>query len=129
MMERRYLIFFVMLFSLSSYAGTNYVLCVGLSDYPGTRNDLHVSANDAKVISDLFRKNGNSSIRLVQNSNASRANVMKLMHSMFDKAGKNDAVIFFFSGHGMKNGLVCYDGVLAFSSVVNIMKKSKAKNK
>ena len=37
-----------------------YIVCVGVSDYPGTNMDLRVSASDAKTIYKIFRKNGNS---------------------------------------------------------------------
>lgn len=34
-----------------------YVVCVGIVDYPGTKNDLWVSANDARIILGIFTKN------------------------------------------------------------------------
>lgn len=39
-----------------------YVVCVGIVDYPGTKNDLRVSANDAKIILGIFTKNGKAAV-------------------------------------------------------------------
>jgi hypothetical protein len=39
-----------------------YVVCVGIVDYPGTKNDLWVSANDAKIILGIFAKNGKAAV-------------------------------------------------------------------
>ena len=51
------------------------------------------------------------------------------MRQTFAKATPSDAIILYFSGHGIPGGLVCYDGFLYYSSVLNIMKQSKARQK
>lgn len=106
-----------------------YVVCVGMSDYPGRQDDLWVSANDAKTIQKLFSANGHSSVVCLVNEKATVAAVKRTMAAIFGKANANDAVLFFFSGHGMPGGLVCFDGFLHYSEVATEMKRSKARTK
>lgn len=51
------------------------------------------------------------------------------MRNIFAKASPSDAIILYFSGHGVPGGLVCYDGVLYYSSVLSIMRQSKAQQR
>lgn len=107
----------------------NYVMCVGLSNYPKGVNSLRVSANDALTIQKVFEKNGNSTVSILTNESATRDAVLKKMRQAFANAKSGDAVIFYFSGHGTKQGLACYDGVLSFDRILEIMKASPAQTK
>ena len=107
----------------------NYVVCVGISDYPGRRNDLRVSANDAMTIHKIYARNGNSHVCLLTNADATVANVRKAMAETFSQAGADDAVVFYFSGHGVSGGLVCQDGFLHYKSLVEEMARSAAMTK
>ncbi|MBR2083251.1 MAG: caspase family protein [Muribaculaceae bacterium] len=107
----------------------NYVMCVGLSKYPKGVNSLRVSANDARTIANVYDKNGNSTVSIITDGDATRDAVISAMSRAFANAGPNDAVIFFFSGHGTKKGLACYDGVLSFDRILEIMKKCPARTK
>ena len=106
-----------------------YIVCVGIADYPGRQNDLRVSANDAKTISGIFTKNGNATVDCFVNSDVTIQKVCTAMRNTFAKASPSDAIILYFSGHGVPGGLVCYDGVLYYSSVLSIMRQSKAQQK
>ena len=107
----------------------NYVLCVGISKYPKGVNSLRVSANDARTIANVYEKNGNSTVSIILDSDATREAVLSKMKSAFAGARADDAVIFFFSGHGTKKGLACYDGVLYFERILEIMKTCPARTK
>ena len=107
----------------------NYVVCVGISDYPGRRNDLRVSANDAMTIHNIYAKNGSSDVRLLTDADATVANVRQAMAQMYARAGADDAVVFYFSGHGVPGGLVCQDGFLRYRAVVEEMARSAATTK
>ena len=107
----------------------NYVVCVGISDYPGRLNDLRVSANDAMTINKIYSANGHADIRCLTNSEASVAYVKKAMVEIFGKAGVDDTVLFYFSGHGVPGGFVCQDGFLYYQDVVAEMLRSPAKTK
>lgn len=106
-----------------------YVVCVGISDYPGTRNDLRVSDNDAKTIHAIFAKNGNVKSSLILNQRATIRNVCNEMRALFAPAESDDEVILFFSGHGFPGGFCCFDGNLNYKTIYEIMKQCRAKNK
>lgn len=107
----------------------NYVVCVGIADYPGIQNDLRVSANDAMTIQKIYAANGHANVRCLTNGNATVAEVRRAMAETFSKAGVSDLVLFFFSGHGVPNGFACYDGLLQYKDIVAEMQRSKAKTK
>lgn len=112
-----------------SLPARTYMVCVGISDYPGVQNDLRVSANDAKTMSGIFTKNRKAEVCCFVNSAVTTQKVCAAMRQTFAKATASDAIILYFSGHGIPGGLVCYDGFLYYSSILNIMKQSKAKQK
>ncbi len=117
------------LLGLSSLQAKTYIVSVGIADYPGRQNDLRVSANDAKTIAGIFTKNGKAEVDYFVNSDVTVQKVCAAMRKTFAKATASDAIILYFSGHGIPGGLVCYDGFLYYSSVLNIMKQSKARQK
>lgn len=104
----------------------NFVVCVGLSDYPGYGNDLTVSADDAVYMANLFRNNGQSEVYCLTNRNATVGNVVSTMRNAYGRAREHDAVILFFSGHGFNGSFRCYDGALPYSKVTDCMKLSSA---
>lgn len=106
-----------------------YLVAVGVSDYPGTRNDLRLAYNDAATMQWLYKENKNSSTKLLMNDKATVANVKSAMQKMYQKASANDIVVFFFSGHGVKGGFACYDGFLRYGDVGAAMSVSKSNNK
>lgn len=107
----------------------NHVLCVGLSQYPKGVRSLRVSANDARVIQRVYDRNGDSDVMLITDSEATRQAVLDGMAAAFAGATSDDAVVFYFSGHGTKKGLACYDGVLTYDKILAVMKQSAARTK
>lgn len=111
----------------------NYVLCVGLDTYPDKVGryrvkSLHVSANDAKVMKTVFAANGFST-SVLTDSAATLEAVLRAMKYRFYPAKSDDMVVFYFSGHGADDGLLCYDDVLDNNAIVDILKHCKAKTK
>lgn len=127
-MRRLALIIVLMWVAIALQAKT-YILCAGIADYPGTRNDLRVSANDAVTIANIFAKNNHAEGLYYTNKDATVANVLNGMSQVFAKANKDDVVLFFFSGHGIPGGFVCYDGYLYYNKVFQAMSRCKAQNK
>lgn len=119
----------IFLLAITVLPARSYIVSVGIADYPGTQNDLRVSANDAKTISGIFTKNGNATVDCFVNSDVTIKKVCTAMRNTFAKASPSDAIVLYFSGHGVPGGLVCYDGVLYYSSVLSIMRQSKAQQK
>lgn len=106
-----------------------YVVSVGIADYPGTRNDLRVSANDAKTIANIYQKNDNAQVCLLTNEQATCAKVMESVQKLFASASMSDQVLLYFSGHGMPGALACYDGMLPYKQIVKSLMACPASGK
>lgn len=106
-----------------------YLVSVGIADYPGTKNDLRVSDNDAKTIAKVFKASGNAFVNILVNAEASQAALLSTLHSAFAGAQPDDAVILYFSGHGTPGALVCYDGLLFYQHIFKMLKGCKASKK
>ena len=104
-------------------------MSVGIADYPGTKNDLRISDNDAKTIAKVFNATKDASVSVLVNEQATQSALLSSMHSVFADAGSDDAVILFFSGHGTPGALVCYDGELTYQHIFNMLKGCKATRK
>lgn len=106
-----------------------YLLSVGISDYQGENNDLKLPENDARTVSYVYEQCGNATVETLLNSSASCKKIKSRMTALFSKAGKDDIVVLFFSGHGSANGLVAYDGVLSYPEIRKIYSQCKSRNK
>jgi len=124
---RKYLFLLTMVLACTMHAKT-YVVIAGLCDYPGSRMDLW-PVKDAQVMRKLYLDNGDSYVITLADSTATLRKVYAGMRQAFSKAGKDDAIVFYFSGHGYRGGFFCYDGTITYEEIVNLMKKSKAKKK
>ena len=93
------------------------MVSVGVADYPGTKNDLRISSQDAITMRDLYEKNGQSDVVLLLDDKAKLQEVTKQMKSQFDKASEDDTIILFFAGHGIPGGFVCYDQILRYGTI------------
>lgn len=106
-----------------------YLVSVGISDYPGTENDLSLPVNDAKTISWLYDRNTDVVCRQLLDRQATVANILSALRTTFAKAGADDIVVFFFSGHGYPGGFMAYDDALTYARVRKAMAGSRSKNK
>lgn len=106
-----------------------YLLSVGISDYPGENQDLRLPDNDARTVSYIYRQCGSATVDTLLNSSATYKNIKNHMKALFSRAGKDDIVVLFFSGHGSSNGLVAYDGALRYSEIREIFSQCKSCNK
>lgn len=85
--------------------GDLYALAVGVSDYsdPSIRK-LHLSSKDAKDFAQFIETQRevfkNIHVRILTDREATKQAVEKYLYGDLRKAGKDDSVILFFSGHG-----------------------------
>lgn len=120
-------------FSLS-LKGETYVVCVGISRYADPKvKDLRLPEKDAKDIADFY-KLATDNVIIVTGKYATKAQILKCLKSQFSRAGENDRIIFYFSGHGYPGGFCPYEMTrleegLSYLEVISIMNKSKAKGK
>ena len=121
-----YILFWLCAFCVQA---KTYMVAIGLSDYPGNKMDLKISANDAVTIKNLYEKNCNAEVALLTNENAKLSEVLYEMRNLYAKANEDDAIVLFFSGHGVPGGFVCYDRILEYEAINTIMTSSSAKNK
>lgn len=106
-----------------------YLVAAGVSDYPGTANDLTLPSMDARAISKLYRTNSSAEILLLTDENATMSNIKNAIRQLFGKANKDDIVVFFFSGHGFPGGFVAYDGRLKYDSIRSLFSDCDSQNK
>ena len=106
-----------------------YLVSVGIADYPGKENDLRISDNDAKTIAKVFQATKDASVNVLVNEAATQSALLSTMHTTFEDADYNDAVILYFSGHGTPGALVCHDGLLTYQHIFKMLKGCKATSK
>lgn len=126
-------LFTLIFLSLSlGLSAKTYLVSVGIGDYskfPSELNNLRLTVNDAKTIANLYAKNTSVDYSLLTDSKATKANIVKAIKKVFNQAGPDDIVVFFFSGHGYPGGFCAYDGNITYADVRNAMAASKSKNK
>lgn len=86
-----------------------FVFCVGVGDYADPRiHDLTKPPHDADTIASLFKKQGNE-VMVLKDEMATGKNIRRRMKEFYSRVKKNDVVVFFFSGHGIKSGFCAQD--------------------
>lgn len=103
-----------------------YLVSVGIADYSGKENDLRISDNDAKTIAKVFQATKDASVKVLTNEEATLSALLSTMHTAFEDAESDDAVILYFSGHGASGALVCHDGLLTYQRILKTLKGCKA---
>lgn len=111
-----------------------YVVTVGISDYLKIP-DLRLPEKDAEAVKDLF-SNRKAVVKHLVGLNANKAQIKNALNDVCTKAGKQDRIIFYFSGHGYPGGFCPYDmddkkieTGLQYVDVFAIFKQSKAEFK
>lgn len=126
---KKVLILLFVLLSCSLYSQEVYLLSVGISDYPGTTNDLRLSANDAKTIHELYKLNNQAISKILLNDQATRDAILTSARNLFKNAQPEDIVVFYFSGHGYPSGFVAHDGYLLYKDLKDVFSACKSKHK
>ncbi len=106
-----------------------FLVSVGVADYPGSSIDHKVPTRDAKTITYIYYKNAPLKYKQLLDEKATGKNILAAMKELYSKAGDDDVVVFFFSGHGYRGGFYVYDGYLGYDDVRKAMASTKCKNK
>ena len=106
-----------------------WLVCVGISDYPDKKNKLEWPVRDAAIIKWVYEQNGNVETRMFLDKDATHENIAKGVKQLYAKAKKNDAVVFFYSGHGMPGSFDCINGYLKYDAIIDAMGASQAQRK
>jgi len=108
---------------------------VGIADYDGWLSDLEYADSDAIEFHRHFKQAMPSEVeqgdlRLLTNGNATYRSIMSTMREVFAKAGPDDFLVFYFSGHG-NDGLFCpydlYDSELRHSEIKEIFRSAEGR--
>ena len=91
--------------SLAQTTWTGHAVIVGISDYPGTVNDLDWCDDDAREIRDTLLSDGAhwsaDNVRLLVNDAAGALAIQTALNEEFSETTPSgDVYLFFFSGHG-----------------------------
>lgn len=109
-----------------------FLVSAGVADYsgfPAKITNLRLPAKDAKTVADLYAKNTSVDYALLVNEKATKDRILRAIRKVFNTAGEDDIVVFFFSGHGYPGGFCAYDGKLGYDEIRSAMSESKSRNK
>lgn len=112
-------------------------LVIGINDYPTV--PLTGAVNDAKIISELLKVNGNDSTNFEVNTIYNATNKSHLLTEISGFFNVNaDMALLYFAGHGFVNelgGFIVtpdhkhYDEGIAMHDILNLANRSKIRNK
>jgi hypothetical protein len=118
--------------------GKLWVVLVGVGRYPNMP-DLKYTDGDAYELYSFFKSPiggalPDNQIIILVDEEATRRQVLDKLTDFANKAGKNDMLIFFFSGHGISGSFLPHDYdkenvVLKHDEILNILEKSEARSK
>jgi uncharacterized caspase-like protein len=107
-----------------------YAVCVGVSEYEQSLNNLEYSHQDAIEMYEMFKLQVPvNQLKLLTDQQATTDNIVSTAKTLFSQARTEDIVIFFFSGHGDKGCFMAHDKPLYFKTLQSIFKQTKAKRK
>lgn len=115
-----------------------WAVFVGISDYENAELKLKFAVNDAYEMYAHYRSPeggaiSDKQIHKITDREATRANILQALENINQKAGENDVLLFYFSGHGLKGAYIPADhwtnnpSLLYQKEVLSIFDKSKAK--
>jgi uncharacterized caspase-like protein len=125
--------------SFQVQAGQTYALLIGVADYQRI-SKLTYTINDVDEFSKfLMSSEGGEvpvkNIYVLKDKLATKGNILHYGKHLFTRAGENDRVIFYFSGHGGGGGFcpVDFDNTpnkhLLYSDVKELFRNCKARSK
>jgi hypothetical protein len=85
--------------------GTKYAIIIGISDYPGTADDLDYCDDDARDMYNALTSHygyDDANIHLLIDADATFDAIRSAVADIETKALAGDEVVFFFSGHGAR---------------------------
>ena len=127
-------LFSLILYSTFTLHAETYVVCVGIGNYADPKiPNLEKTEKDAISMASFYKK-GTKNVITITGKYATKVQIMNSIRSQFARAKDGDKIVFYFSGHGYPGGFCPYDmhsinDGLTYSDVVNVMAKSKAKDK
>jgi hypothetical protein len=121
--------------SIKGAAPRVFAVIVGVSDYDGTFADLKYADDDAdkfliQLKMSMPRETASGKVVQLKNAQATAQNVLNAIDDVFGRAGENDFVIFYFSGHGSPGNFIPTDhlsNVISHNAIKERFKRTPAK--
>ena len=114
MKKKLSLLVLVLMLAANLMAQKTYVLLAAVSNYniPGMSEvNLHYTTTDIKDLRAVFKQQRNAVVSIVTGKNANVANIKQKLANIMSVARPDDTILFFFSGHGDRQGhFICYQG-------------------
>lgn len=117
-MKRKILLLFSFLIHISGFSQQDYVpqpkiwaVVVGVADYKDPKiPDLKYAEKDAQAYYQFLKSPAGGALQdenvvLLTGTKATRANIVRAVNEKYIRAGEQDMIIFYFSGHGMSGEL------------------------
>ena len=119
--------------------GKVWVLLVGVSEYQDLHN-LKYTDDDAFRLHSFFKSPiggalPDEQIKILIDEQATQNNILKELQLLSKKAGEDDLILFYFSGHGFRGSFVPHDYMkdsdilIQHNELIEILRGSKAKSK
>jgi hypothetical protein len=115
-----------------------YSVVIGVSSYPHMQSLKYTDDDAYKIYSFMKSPEGgaltDNELTVIIDEAATRDNILEQIKMTFAKAGENDMVMLYYSGHGLKDAILPhdYDGVdnkILYEELYEIIEISKAKQK
>lgn len=127
MMKKLITIIVLAVFAITTVtAQRTYALIVGVSKYENSANDLAQTTKDAKAFKKVLDHH-TKDISIITSSYATKQKIKENLSAICNRAGSQDRIIFYFSGHGTPGGIAAHDGVIWYDELSEIMKQTSAK--
>ncbi|MDE5975336.1 MAG: caspase family protein [Muribaculaceae bacterium] len=119
----------LMIFAMiSGVSARTYVLVTGVSNYGDESSNLAQTTKDAKRFRDLMLTQ-TKDVTILTSKYVTRANVLEKLRAICNRAGKDDRIVFFYSGHGSPGGICGYDKLISYDDLMATLSQSEAKEK
>jgi hypothetical protein len=91
-----------------------WVVIAGVAEYLIKENNLRYTKDDAYKIYAFYKSPEGGAlpdrqIALLVDEDATRANIVNAIKSIYSQAGRDDAIIFYFSGHGAEGAFITHE--------------------
>lgn len=119
---------FMALMMVVNVQARTFVMCIGVSSYQDSIDNLSQTTKDAKQFR-MVMENHTKDITILTSRYANRDNILEKLRGISNRAQKGDNIIFFYSGHGYPGGIVAYNKEISYQEINDILSKSSASAK
>ena len=109
-------------------AQRTYVLAVGVAHYHDSNANLRHPDKDAQRVKTLMEQHYKD-VTVMTSRYATHDGVLNKLREICNQSKPQDRIVFFFSGHGFRGGLLAYDTFIRFDELIRELKRAQAGTK